>query len=153
MLSAPQYTWIEVDTTNALSSIEYLKNDKERQIYDLYCRNVQPTFHYPILTYTESWNYPKNYPRKLITYSDGGKIDYKIEPGTDPEALLLQCPIELSGWEFVNVGCHAKTDEELAKGTMKVTLEYRFEGALSADDRFYGKDDVRWVPGQLGAIH
>lgn len=53
----------------------------------------------------------------------------------------------------MNVGCHARTDEELDKGTMKVTLEYRFEGALSVDDRFYGKDDVRWIPGQLGAIH
>ena len=52
--------WIEPNQAGESVSAEVrtLHNDREKTIYNWHSRDMQPVFHYPILTYSETWEFP-----------------------------------------------------------------------------------------------
>ena len=55
-----QYMWIEPNQAGeSLSAdVKTLHNGREKKIYNWYSRDMQPVFHYPILTFSQTWEFP-----------------------------------------------------------------------------------------------
>ena len=150
-----QYLWIEPNQAGESVSADVRSlcdSTKERQIYNYYVRGVQPVFHYPILTYCYTYQFP------LSCYSDlsadhltirGDKVDTICDPATDDD--LKYCPMELSGWEWIDCGteCQERQQSQLDKGgTYQVTWTTTWEGCVKADKNFYSPVPAeRWYPG------
>lgn len=98
-----QYMWVEPNQAGESVSAEVkeLHNDKERQIYNYYTRSIQPVFHYPILSYTSTYEYPVSSSTTYDVNQD--LVDTKID------GLPNNCPFELDGWEWVHCGTEAQT--------------------------------------------
>lgn len=140
----PQYMWIEPNQAGeSLSAdVKELANEKERKIYNYYTRGVQPTFHYPVLTYTYTAEYGADY--KVPFYVASELVDEKLKT-----ELPDNCPFNLEGWEWLHCGTEAQVRKikTIQKNAIQVTKTTTWEGALKFDENFYGDDNTRWVPG------
>ena len=132
---------------------ELCNSEKERQIYNYYVRGVQPVFHYPILQYSETFEYPLSAVSGLVEnhglYVAAELVDIKADWDNHP--ALKQCPFDLKDkWEFVDVGTECTTRESttIEKATFQVTWTYTWEGAVVIDENFYSENpNDRWFPG------
>ena len=122
-------------------------SEKERQIYNYYVRGVQPVFHYPIITYTESWEYPLSAFDVVVVPTNSDLVDKKATMG---QGELTDCPFEFAQeWQFLDCGTESsiRYSDTIDRSTVCVTLTHTWEGAVVIDDNFYGDDDKRWFPG------
>lgn len=78
--------WVEPNQAGESVSAdvrELCNSEKERQIYNYYVRGVQPVFHYPILQYSETFEYPLSAVSGLVEnhglYVAAELVDIKAE--------------------------------------------------------------------------
>ena len=141
-----QYMWVEPNQAgeSVSADVKELCNEKEREIYNYYTRGIQPVFHYPILTYTQTYEYPlsETHPNFDV---QADKVDEKIQ------GIPNNCPFNLPNWEWVHCGTEAQTRryKTIQKSTFQITKTTTWEGAWHVDDHFYGSraGNDRWEPG------
>lgn len=148
--------WVEPNQAGESVSADVRRlciSSKERQIYNYYVRGVQPVFHYPILQYSETFEYPLSAVSGMIEGHnlpvESDYVDIKADWNTHP--ALKQCPFDLKDkWQFVDVGTECTTRESttIEKATFQVTWTHTWEGAVVIDENFYSEDPgKRWFPG------
>ena len=151
--------WVEPNQAGESVSADVrrlCRSSKERQIYNYYVRGVQPVFHYPILQYSETFEYPLSAVSGMIANHnlpvEAEYVDIKAEwSGPQAHPALAQCPFDLKDkWEFVDVGteCTTRESTSIEKATFQVTWTHTWEGAVVIDENFYSEDPgKRWFPG------
>lgn len=151
--------WVEPNQAGESVSADVRRlciSSKERQIYNYYVRGVQPVFHYPILQYSETFEYPLSAVSGMIESHnlpvESDYVDIKADwDGPQAHPALAQCPFDLKDkWEFVDVGTECTTRESttIEKATFQVTWTHTWEGAVVIDENFYSEDPgKRWFPG------
>lgn len=151
--------WVEPNQAGESVSAdvrELCNSEKERQIYNYYVRGVQPVFHYPILQYSETFEYPLSAVSGMIEAHNlpvaAEYVDIKADwNGPQAHPALAQCPFDLKDkWQFVDVGTECTTRESttIEKATFQVTWTYTWEGAVVIDENFYSENpNDRWFPG------
>ena len=144
-----QYMWVEPNQAGESVSAdvrELCDSEKERQIYNYYVRGVQPVFHYPIVTYTESWEYPLSALDAIQVPDGADKVDKKTVAGD-----MAGCPFELKGnWQFLDCGTESsiRYTDTIDRSTVCVSLTHTWEGAVVIDENFYSAvNSKRWFPG------
>lgn len=157
----PQYMWVEPNQAgeSVSADVKELCHSqggtvfKERQIYNYYVRGVQPVFHYPILTYSETWEMPLDRLSAIQTQHalpvGAGTTDTIVDWTQDPD--LKECPFDLGDdWQFIDCGteCTTRESTSIEKSTFQVTWTTTWEGCVSADANFYSAEkNKRWFPG------
>lgn len=151
--------WVEPNQAGESVSADVRRlciSSKERQIYNYYVRGVQPVFHYPILQYSETFEYPLSAVSGMIEGHnlpvEAEYVDIKADwDGPQAHPALKQCPFNLKDkWQFVDVGTECTTRESttIEKATFQVTWTHTWEGAVVIDENFYSEDPgKRWFPG------
>lgn len=126
------------------ADVKELHNEKEQEIYNYYTRGIQPVFHYPILTYTQTYEFPLSESHPDFDVQQN-LVDTKIQG--EP----FNCPFVLDGWEWIHCGTEAQTRRysSIAKSTFQITKTTTWEGAVKIDEHFYGdkSGNERWEPG------
>jgi hypothetical protein len=151
-LNFPQYMWVEPNQAGESVSADVRRlciSEKERQIYNYYVRGVQPVFHYPIITYTQTWEYPVSAVSFDGVETGGGTVDTKVSFAV---LKALGCPFDFAvdDWQFLDCGTEAsmRYSSSIDKSTLQMTYVQTWEGAVVIDDNFYSSDpSKRWFPG------
>lgn len=150
-----QYLWVEPNQAgeSLSATVKTLHNAREKKIYDWYSRDMQPVFHYPILTFSQTWEFPLSCMQDIL---DGQMallpvgaetVDYVCD-WSDPD--LSKCPFALdTDWKWIDCGteCTTRRSSGIDKGSFQVTWTTTWEGARDVVEEWYGEDDVRWIPG------
>lgn len=143
--------WVEPNQAGESVSAEVRRlclSEKERQIYNYYVRGVQPVFHYPVITYTETWEYPLSAFDVVVVPTNSDLVDKKAVMG---QGELVDCPFEFAQeWQFLDCGTESsiRYSDTIDRSTVSVTLTHTWEGAVVIDENFYSAEDSkRWFPG------
>ena len=152
-----QYLWVEQNASSESLSVDVktLHNEREKKIYDWYSRGMQPVFHYPILTFSQTWEWPLSCADEFRLNGELGllpvgaeTVDYVCEWNNDPN--LEECPFALDeGWHWIDCGteCTTRRSNGATKGSFQVTWTTTWEGCREYVEEWYGDDDKRWIPG------
>lgn len=131
------YAYKDGDLVTALT-------DHDKLVLEKYILGRQPTFHYPVLTWTLGQSY-------LPTSADTSSylsVQYNLEVGDNIdhemkfEDLSGVCPLKfpLSVWHWIKVGDNVEQTKNNKENTFKHTIQLM--GVKDFDVNFYGEPDL-----------
>lgn len=118
-------------------------NDKEKDVYDRYVNNIVATYHYPIITRTQTY-----YLKQNTTWSEviGMDIDRQKE-------LDDGCPFKFPSdakWKFMLVADNVTVTQGGPEGVKTYVYVKTWHGSIKFEEKFYSDDDSkRWGLGSL----